>query len=77
MRTRYCQRCRKVQVLRDNAPARPCDECGGTNFDVSPPSYLQRLAAFSAPFEKRAAAYTLTPEDRDFLRCNRIDPQED
>lgn len=61
-RVRFCQRCFTKQVLIDYDHPRPCRQCGGTNFDAQPPQHHHDYM-------------TLTPEDADFLRCQRIDPE--
>lgn len=63
-RDRYCQRCGLMQALWNNDAPRPCTRCGGTNFDAQPKKHSINK-------------YELTDADRDFLRCQRIDPEGD
>lgn len=64
LRTRYCQRCFSKQVLVEIDNPRPCARCGGVNFDAQPPRHHK-------------LHMELTTADKNFLRANRIDPEED
>ena len=64
MDKRYCQRCSTLALVDTTAPdyqPRPCRICGGVQFDAKPALHRQLY-------------YSLTEWDRDFLRVQRIDP---
>lgn len=64
-RTRYCQRCGHPQTLANIDSPNPCRQCGGTNFADHP-----------KPHAWHYGVYSLTQADRDFLRCQKIDPED-
>lgn len=64
MTKRYCQRCGKPKAVFELGTLITCSECKGTDFAVEP----KKHASYK---------YSLTDADRDFLRTNRIDPEDD
>lgn len=63
---RYCQRCSRRTFVKDVERPNPCIECGGSNFDIKPKPHVGVLRC-----------WYLTAEDRIFLRCQRIQPEDD
>lgn len=63
IRVRFCQRvaCGKAQTIPSGGIAQPCLHCGGTYFDLHPPTHVSNLS-------------TISEEDRIFLRVQRISP---
>ena len=60
--SRYCQRCGQVQNVYNPESARPCMECGSSQFDLHPKRHVL------------TKGWELTETDVVFLRCQGIRP---
>ncbi len=61
---RYCLRCGRMVAVDSIERVAPCLGCGGTNFSAEPKKHTL------------IRGWELTDQDRDFLRCQGIQPDE-